>query len=74
MDSTKQRQYVYLSKQLQQLQTNLQVTKREMDTMSLQCNKHLIGQLGKVNASWFIASNKYLVHEFFQNGEKPNDN
>ncbi|SMN18840.1 similar to Saccharomyces cerevisiae YKL138C-A HSK3 Essential subunit of the Dam1 complex (aka DASH complex) [Maudiozyma saulgeensis] len=67
MESTKQRQYAYLAKQLDQLHANLQVTKEEMETMSSQCNTHLIGQLGKVNASWFIASNRFLIHEFFQN-------
>lgn len=74
MDSSKQRQYAYLAEQLAQLHQNLEVTKCEMATMSQQCNKNLIGQLGKVNASWFIASNKYLVHELFQSEQKSGDN
>lgn len=73
MESSKQRQYTYLAEQLAQLHQNLEVTKTEMATMSKQCNKNLIGQLGKVNASWFIASNKYLVHELFQSEQKPVD-
>ena len=73
MESNKQRQYAYLAKQLRQLHANLQITQQEMETMSSQCNKNLIGQLGKVNSSWFIASNRYLVHELFQNDRANED-
>ncbi|CCF57939.1 hypothetical protein KAFR_0D02910 [Kazachstania africana CBS 2517] len=66
MNNSKKRQYAYLAQQLQQLQTNLQTTKDEMSVLSSQCNKNIVGQLGKINASWFVASNRWLENEIYK--------
>ncbi|CCK68277.1 Hsk3p KNAG_0A06150 [Huiozyma naganishii CBS 8797] len=60
MDSQKERQYTYLANQLQSLQSNLQTTRDELEMLSLQCDKNLVGQLGKINASWFLSTNQWL--------------
>ena len=69
MDGKKLSQYTYLSRQLQELEKNLEVTKRELETLSSHCNKNIVGQLGKINASWFMASNRWLLHEFLQDSD-----
>lgn len=60
---TKRMQYAHMAKQLRILQTNLLETTLHLEKMSEQCNKSLVGQLGKVHASWFIGSNRYFEEE-----------
>lgn len=63
MKETKQRQYTHLAQQLQLLQTNLRTTSQQVKIMSKQCNDHLVGQLGKIQASWFMGGNRYFEEE-----------
>ncbi|SCU94587.1 LADA_0G09516g1_1 [Lachancea dasiensis] len=63
MNETKARQYAHLAQQLKTLQANLARTGAQMETMSHQCNEHLVGQLGKVHASWFIGGNRCFEEE-----------
>lgn len=62
-NSTKERQYAQIAQQLQILQSNLAETSRQLEVMSKQCNKNIVGQLGRVHASWFIASNRHFEEE-----------
>lgn len=62
-NSTKQRQYAHMAQQLELLQSNLAETSRQLEVMSRQCNKNIVGQLGKVHASWFMASNRHFEEE-----------
>lgn len=62
-NSTKQRQYSHMAQQLQLLQSNLLETTHQLEVMSQQCNKNIVGQLGKVHASWFIGSNRFFEEE-----------
>ncbi|SCV00489.1 LAMI_0G05402g1_1 [Lachancea mirantina] len=57
MNETKKRQYARLAQQLKVLQSNLQNTTDQLEVMSRHCNDHLVGQLGKIHASWFIGGN-----------------
>ncbi|SCU77859.1 LAFA_0A03708g1_1 [Lachancea sp. 'fantastica'] len=70
MNDTKARQYAHLAQQLRVLQTNLSKTSEHMETMSNQCNEHLVGQLGKVHASWFMGGNRCFEEEMLGNGRK----
>ncbi|CCC66981.1 hypothetical protein NCAS_0A04230 [Naumovozyma castellii] len=69
MNSTKQRQYVHLSQQLKLLNKNLEKTTSELQVMSSQCNKNIVGQIGKIHSSWFIASNRYFEKEMLGEGK-----
>ncbi|GAV56316.1 hypothetical protein ZYGR_0BB00930 [Zygosaccharomyces rouxii] len=60
---TKERQYAHMAQQLQVLQANLTETSRQLEVMSRQCNKNIVGQLGRVHASWFMASNRHFEEE-----------
>ncbi|CAR29926.1 hypothetical protein ZYGR_0AD06170 [Zygosaccharomyces rouxii] len=62
-NSTKERQYAHMAQQLQVLQANLAETSRQLEVMSRQCNKNIVGQLGRVHASWFMASNRHFEEE-----------
>lgn len=61
--SSKDTQYVYLAQQLQSLQENLQTTRNELNTMSLQCNQHVVNQLGRIHTSWLKSTNQWLETE-----------
>lgn len=63
MNESKARQYAHLAQQLRTLQANLKETNRQFETMSRQCNDHLVGQLGKIHASWFIGGNRCFEEE-----------
>lgn len=52
-----------MAQQLQLLQSNLLETTHQLEVMSQQCNKNIVGQLGKVHASWFIGSNRFFEEE-----------
>lgn len=62
-NTTKERQYAHMSQQLQLLQANLTDSSNQLEAMSRQCNKNIVGQLGKVHASWFMASNRHFEEE-----------
>lgn len=66
----KERQYAHMAQQLQLLQSNLVKTAGQLEIMSRQCNKNLVGQLGKVHASWFIGSNRYFEEEMLGKQKK----
>ncbi|CAL9728403.1 DASH complex subunit Hsk3p [Monosporozyma unispora] len=61
--SSKDRQYMYLAQQLQTLQENLQTSREELNTMSLQCNEHVVNQLGRIHTSWLKSTNQWLGNE-----------
>lgn len=67
---SKDRQYAHMAQQLQLLQANLVKTSEQLEIMSRQCNKNLIGQLGKVHASWFIGSNRFFEEEMLGKQKK----
>lgn len=58
MNTTKQRQYAHLAEQLKELDQNLKVTTKHLEVTSKQCNENIVGQLGKVHASWLIGSSR----------------
>lgn len=58
--SSKDRQYLYLAQQLQTLQENLQITKKELNTLSEQCDQHVVNQLGRIHTSWLKSTNQWL--------------
>lgn len=60
---TKERLYAHMAQHLQVLQANLVETSRQLELMSEQCNKNIVGQLGRVHASWFMASNRHFEEE-----------
>ncbi|CCD25013.1 Hsk3p NDAI_0E01970 [Naumovozyma dairenensis CBS 421] len=68
MNPTKQRQYAHLAQQLKLLNQNLEKTTEELNIMSSQCNKNIVGQIGKIHSSWFIASNRYFEKEMLGEG------
>ncbi|AQZ16141.1 HSK3 (YKL138C-A) [Zygosaccharomyces parabailii] len=68
-NSTKERQYAHMAHQLQLLQSNLAETSRQLEVMSRQCNENIVGQLGKIHASWFMASNRHFEEEMLGKGK-----